>query len=189
MHHQQMGPMIAMTQVPCNACQQTGSVVTQPCGECKGKRLVEEETVLEGNVKPGMKDGDRIVFPGKCSQSPQFSEPGDVILVIREADDKIWKRDGDNLTHDIQISMAESLIGFERNLLNHPSGKPLHIECNQVMRHTDIIQLDGWGMPNAVAGHGKLIVRCSVTSCEFTENQRTILKTMFAAPQTDHNLD
>ena len=189
---QQMGPMITMTHVPCSSCQQTGSIVTQACNECKGKRLTEEETVLECHVKPGMKDGDRIVFPGKCSQSPQFSEPGDVILVIREVADKIWIRDGDNLTHDIQISMAESLVGFERNITTHPSGKPMNITCSRVIRHTDTIQLEGWGMPVGER-HGVLIIRCIVTPCELTEAQRTLIKEVFepkpVIQQTDHSLD
>jgi DnaJ family protein A protein 2 len=175
MMQQQMGPMIAMTQMPCGACQQTGLCVTKACNDCGGKRVKEEETSLEGKVNPGMKDGDRIVFPGKCSESPQYTEPGDVILVIREVEHADFRRDGDNLTCDIQISMAESLLGFTRELATHPSGKPISVVSTECVRHGDTITVKGAGMVST----GSLIAKCVVAPFVFTETQKELLTKVF----------
>jgi len=172
MHQHQIGPMVAMSQSPCSTCQQTGTVVTEACSVCNGKRTSVVETVLEEYIKPGMKDGDRIVFPEKCSESPQYERPGDVILVIHEVADSVYQRSGDNLTCDIQISLAESLLGFERSL-PHPSGTVV-ITSNNVIRHTDVIVIEGKGMPiiDKTKQAGQLLVRCLVNAETLTEEQQ-----------------
>lgn len=173
---QQMGPFVTMTQSPCGSCQQTGSIVTTPCTTCKGKRLVDEEVALEAQVKPGMKEGDRIVFAGKCSESPQFAEPGDVILVIRESGSSSFRRESDTLTCDIEISLAESLLGFTRNLEGHPSGSTVTVTSDAVRRHGDTIVVEGKGMPITSGGFGSLILKCNVTPCILTEEQKALLR-------------
>ena len=188
MVHQQIGPMMmSMSQRPCEACQQTGQKVTQACGSCGGKRVQEEETALDGHVKPGMKDGDRIVFPGKCSESPQFNEPGDVILVIREVPSPDCRRSGDDLTCDIQISLAESLIGFSREMA-HPSGTPVTISSNVCVRNNDSVTLEGAGMPSDNKKVGSLIVRCIVAPYTFSDQQKELLKKVFTEGQQTHDM-
>lgn len=178
MVHQQIGPMIAMSQIPCGACQQAGVKVTEACTACSGKKVVDTETVLEAQIQPGTKDGDRIVFPEKCSESPQYSIPGDVILVIQEAPDPVFTRSGDTLTCDIQLSLAESLVGFERVLEGHPSGSAVNLTSTDVRRHTDVIVVKGQGMPVVSGGFGDLHVRCLVTA-ELTEAQKEGLRQLF----------
>jgi DnaJ family protein A protein 2 len=178
MVQQQIGPMIAMSQIPCGSCQQTGSIVTEACSACYGKKVTESETVLEAQIQPGLKDGDRIVFPEKCSESPQFETPGDVVLVIQEIQDPVLKRSGDDLTCDIQLSLSESLLGFERTLDGHPSGKPVVLTSDTV-RHTDVITVNGYGMPKPTGGFGDLQVRCLVSLSKLSESQKDVIKSAF----------
>jgi DnaJ family protein A protein 2 len=171
---QQIGPMVAMSQIPCGACQQSGVTVTEACSLCSGKKISVNETVLEAQIQPGSKDGDRIVFSEKCSESPLYEKPGDVVLVIHEVADPNFQRSGNNLTCDIQISLAESLLGFTRILEGHPSGSPVTLTSSSVVRHTDIITLKEAGMMLS-SGRGDLLVRCSVTPTVLTDAQREAL--------------
>lgn len=149
MRMQQMGPITAMSQEPCDACQQTGERVVTACSSCNGKRVREEENRLEVVVEPGMKDGDRLVFSGQCSESPQFEAPGDVILVIRAstAEESEFKRWADDLVVDVQLSLAESLLGFTRVFADHPSGESVTYENKKVVIEGDILKVEGAGMP------------------------------------------
>jgi len=177
MQQQQMGPMMIMSQRPCPSCQQTGTVVKDACSLCKGKKVGEEETSLEAHIKPGTKDGDRIVFPEKCSESPQYDKPGDVILVVHEVADPMYQRSENALTCDIELSLAESLLGFERTLA-HPSGT-VEIQSG-IVRHTDVLTIEGKGMPLIDgSGFGPLLVRCLVTSATLTEAQKEKMKEVF----------
>lgn len=150
MRMQQMGPMTTVMQEPCGTCQQTGQVVKDKCKGCGGKRVVTRESVLDVVVEPGMQEGDRITFPGQCSESPLFDAPGDVILIIRAAtsDSDEWMRNGSELVVEVTLTMAEAMLGWERTFDNHPSGKPLHIVWTDgAIREGEVLVVDGWGMP------------------------------------------
>jgi DnaJ family protein A protein 2 len=72
MRGMQMGPIMTMSQEACGACGQSGQKVLDECVDCRGKKTLERESVLDVHVEPGMQDGDRITFVGQCSESPQF---------------------------------------------------------------------------------------------------------------------
>jgi len=180
--HIQMGPMITIAQEPCGDCQQTGTRVVEKCGGCAGKRVLDTETKLEAQIQPGMCEGDRIVFPGQCSESPQFEKPGDVVLVIREANQGIWKRKEAELATEIRISLAESLLGWERTLPAHPSGENLHvIWTRRTLRDGEEVVVPGWGMPNRTGGKGDLKITCRIDPLQggWSAEQRSALRSVW----------
>lgn len=149
-HGRQMGPVMSMTHEACSACNQTGKHVLEKCQTCNGKQVVERESILDVVIEPGMQDGDRLTFAGQCSESPLFESPGDVILVVRAAttDSAVWVRDGSELTYQVELTLAESLLGWGRQIEGHPSGRPLHIVwMNGVLRDGEVLRIAGWGMP------------------------------------------
>jgi len=182
---QQMGPMTAMSQEPCGACHQTGSLAKEKCGACKGRCVVERESTLEVRIEPGMQEGDRLVFPGQCSESPMFDAPGDVILVVRAASSDMgssWARHGSDLIMEIDVSVAESLLGWTRTLEGHPSGSPVKVAwTGGVLRHGQHLVVTGQGMPvRGGGGFGNmvLIVRVRVEEA-LTEEQRRLLHSVW----------
>ncbi len=185
MEGQQMGPMIAMTQVPCHACSQTGQTAKTKCCDCNGSRLVERESTLQATIEPGMQEGDRLVFPGQCSESPMYEAPGDVILVIRAAttDSEKWLRKGPELAIEVQLSLAEAMLGWERRMEDHPSGRPLHIVWTSgVVRDGEVLRIPGWGMPvRGSGGHGDLRLICRVSAVQGTwsDEQLRALKSVW----------
>lgn len=181
MRHIQMGPITTIAQEPCVTCQQTGQKVLDECVRCRGRRLIETETSLEVTIEPGMISGDRIVFEGKCSESPMFEQPGDVILLLQAAntDSEGWVRAGSMLTHTVEVSLAESLLGWERRIDGHPSSRPLHVVWNGgALRDGDALRVAGWGMPiRGSSGKGDLRIICKVKpQGAWSEEQKRALK-------------
>jgi len=174
MRGQQMGPIMTMTQEPCPTCRQTGKRILDPCGPCAGKCVVERESILDVIIEPGMQEGDRLTFAGQCSASPQFEQPGDVILVIRSAPEpEVWQRQGSDLLCEIRLTLAESLLGWERRLESHPSGKPLHIVWSGgPLREGDVVRATAWGMPNrSTGGFGNVRMTCRIDAATLTADQ------------------
>lgn len=190
---QQMGPMTAMSQGPCDECHATGQKVLRKCDECGGRRVVERESILDVEIKPGMQEGDRLVFPGQCSESPMFEAPGDVVLVIRAAagdkEGEQWTRRGPDLALEVELSLPEALLGWERTFTSHPSGKPLHlIWQGDALREGEVLRVPGWGMPTASDSprtgmsigsgeNGDLRIICRITGSQeaWTDEQRASL--------------
>jgi DnaJ family protein A protein 2 len=157
MVQQQMGPMIAMSQQPCEACRATGQRAAESCGGCGGRRVVERGATLDVEIEAGMQEGDRLVFPGQCSESPDFETPGDVVLVIRAAstDSDAWIRQGADLVVRIELTLAESLLGWGRTLEGHPSGAAVPLVWRGgVVRDGEVLRVPGWGMPRRSADRG-----------------------------------
>ena len=115
-----------------------------------------------------------------------FDAPGDVILIIRAAtsDPDDWVRNGNELTIEVTLSLPEAMLGWERTIDNHPSGKPLHIVWTEgVIREGEVLVVDGWGMPvkgNSDKKCGSLRIVCHVAKQEmWSEEQRHILKSLW----------
>lgn len=176
----QMGPIIAMTRVPCDACGQTGRRVVVECSECTGRRVMESAADLTVVIEPGMDEGDRIVFPGKCSESPLFEIPGDVVLVLLGISEE-WVRRGADLHMELNLTLAESMLGWERRLTGHPSGRNVPLAwTGGVVRDGEVLRVPGWGMPRRGGGFGDLRLLCRVgNQGAWSEEQRSALMSVW----------
>lgn len=145
-----MGPGIQMmSQAPCAACNASGRKPGPACGDCNGKCFTQEEKSLEIKIEPGMKAGERLVFPNECSDQSEFAEAGDVHIHLVEADEDIeWKRNGDNLSASLHLTLEESLLGCEKIIVGHPGyaeGYPIQVPPGSV--NQQIIHFAEGGMP------------------------------------------
>lgn len=110
----QMGPMIQRFQTVCDACQGTGDICDPKdrCTTCKGKKTQSERKILQVNIDPGMKDGQRIVFSGEGDQEPGVT-PGDVVFVVDEKPHEKFNRKGNDLYYECDIELLTALAGGE----------------------------------------------------------------------------
>jgi DnaJ-class molecular chaperone len=129
-----MGPIQMVNRGPCPVCRGKGHQATGRCGDCDGKGAQHEEKTLDIKIEPGMMSGNTIVFSGMCSDHPAFTEPGDVTVVLREADEEgqaaSWMREGNRLKTSITISLTEALLGATKVLRGHPgfpNGVPIEV--------------------------------------------------------------
>lgn len=186
LRRQQMGPMIVASQEPCGECRGVGQKAADRCDGCEGRRVVGRDSVLDVRIEPGMQEGDRLVFPGQCSESPDFEAPGDVILVLRAAtgSEESWIRRGADLMCEVRLGIAESLLGWERHLEGHPSGRPVEIVWTDgAIRDGEMLRVPGWGMPvrGSEGKFGDLRLVCRVDRMEgsWSEEQRRALQSVW----------
>ena len=164
----QLGPMMAQTTVACDACEGSGKRVMRTCSSCHGKKFYEKEKQLDILIKPGMRDGEKMVFAGECSDSADFDAPGDVVFTLRRIDQGISEVDefewrGEDLTVRKKISFSESVLGFSLNLENHPAD-PRSVEWRGgPLLHGATLKLEGGGMPKVGGGFGQLFVQIVVS--------------------------
>jgi len=179
MRAMQMGPIMTMSQEACGACGQSGQKVLDECVDCRGKKTLERESVLDVHVEPGMQDGDRITFVGQCSESPQFEKPGDVILVVRITESEDWIRREADLVYTVEFSLAEMLLGWKRTVLGHPSGKALDLAYTDgPLREGEVLVFKDLGMPVKTGGKGvlRLVCRTATEQSRLSDEQRSALK-------------
>jgi DnaJ family protein A protein 2 len=148
-----MGPIQMMAQTPCPPCSGKGQQSVGRCSTCGGKGMTHEEKTMEVKVEPGMMPGNTIIFSGMCSDHPQFTEAGDVTVILREADEENndtaqWSREGSRLKVSVHINLAEALLGTIKMVKGHP-GYPqgLPIEIPAGTQNMWMGTFSGLGMP------------------------------------------
>jgi len=179
----QMGPMSFQSQELCPACQGTGKKYKTMCKACRNERFTQREKTLTARLVPGMSAGETITFPGECCESSDYDTPGDVVVMLRAAPSRYeWKGSDLHLTHT--ISFADSILGFEVTLDDHPSRK------QQVFRwaggpiiHGTVLAMEGKGMPRKNGGgYGDVKIKLNVkppSLVPWTSEQRKALESIF----------
>ena len=164
--HQQIGPgMMVQSRVPCDACSGSGKRVIRACKGCQGKKFIQKEKILDIKVLPGMVIGESLTFTGECSDMLEYDTPGDVILDLKLAMDGPPKYEwqGSDLTYKHYVSFAESILGFEVTLADHPSGEsPKYSWRGGPLINGSVLKMEGGGMPKRGGGFGVLHLQICV---------------------------
>ena len=103
-------------QQPCIQCGGRGYIIENPCKTCKGKRVILKEVniniTIPRNDTPGFK---KIVNNiGSVDIHTKIQQP--VIFIFNELEHPVFKRDGNNIVYKCDITLAESLCGFNREI-------------------------------------------------------------------------
>jgi DnaJ family protein A protein 2 len=186
---QRIGPgMVQQFQQVCSLCRGTGEVIDPKirCEQCKGKKVNDVKEMIEVCITKGMKDGEKIVFYEMGEQSPGCM-PGDLIIVLKEEDDEIFKRKGTDLFMEKQISLSEALTGYEFSI-THLDDRVLVVKspANEIIKPGDVKCIVGEGMPHKSDPfqRGRLFIRFEIvfpTSDQLNADVREKLKNLLPA--------
>ncbi|KAK8136262.1 psi1 [Apiospora sp. TS-2023a] len=89
-----------------------------------GKRTTSDQ-VLEVPIKPGLKKGSKIKFKGVGDQEEGGKQ--DLHFIVEEKPHVLYVREGDDLTHTVELSLKEALTGWKR-LVTTIDGKQITVE-------------------------------------------------------------
>ena len=126
------------------------------------RQFVTAEKILMVEIKPGWKAGTKIKFAGEGDDLPDGTSQ-DIEFVIEEKPHPVYKRDGDNLSTQIQLTLCEALTGFSKPIKTL-DGKELTISNKQVTSPGQELRFPARGMPNQrnVAIKGDLVIKANV---------------------------
>merc|ERR1712216_92771 len=88
--------------------------------------------------------------------------PGDVIVELKQKSHPDFRRDGNDLHANLDITLKEALLGFSKTLV-HLDGHPVTISEDGVTKPGQIRKVAGEGMPhhNFPSDKGQLFVKYS----------------------------
>ncbi|KAK9455127.1 hypothetical protein V1511DRAFT_521591 [Dipodascopsis uninucleata] len=105
----------------------------------------QEDKILSINIKPGWKAGTKLTFAGEGDLQPDGRNQ-DVVFVIEEKPHPQFKRNGNDLTMTLELTLKEALLGFTK-VIGTIDGKKLKIENRLPVQPGHVIRYPERGMP------------------------------------------
>ena len=95
----------------CDECHGTGKKIIDTCPDCKGKGYVRSATKVTLNIPAGADTGSYMRKRGYGEASRNGGEAGDLIVVFKVEDSKIFRRKNFDLYVDLPISYKTAALG------------------------------------------------------------------------------
>ena len=145
---------------PCTECRGSGSIIEQPCDECKGTGVTTRTRTINVRIPPGVEDGQRIRLAGQGEAGLRGAPSGDLYVTVHVKPDKVFGRDGNDLTVTVPVSFSELALGAT---LSVPTleGK-VGVRVPKGTSDGRILRVRGRGVPKRSGGHGDLLVTVKV---------------------------
>ena len=162
-------------QQTCPRCRGTGTVITDPCRECRGRGKVRREKTLSVTIPPGVDTGDRIRVGGEGQSGERGGPPGDLYVEVQVREHPIFMRDGTNLYCEVPIGFPMAALGGEIEVPTL-SGR-LNLKIPAETQTGRLFRLRGKGVRSARgAGPGDLICKITVeTPVNLSKRQKDLL--------------
>jgi molecular chaperone DnaJ len=145
---------------PCTDCRGSGSIIEHPCQECQGTGVTTRSRTINVRIPPGVEDGQRIRLPGQGEAGLRGAPSGDLYVTVHVRPDKVFGRDGDDLTVTVPVSFHELALG---TTLSVPTleGK-VGVRVPKGTLDGRVLRVRGRGVPKRHGGHGDLLVTVKV---------------------------
>lgn len=97
----------------CHACKGRGTVVTTPCGGCKGSGLVKHENTIEVTLPAGVEHGATRVVTGAGNRPRADRAAGDLELEVKVLAHPFFRRAGDDVLCSVPLTFTQVALGAE----------------------------------------------------------------------------
>jgi DnaJ-class molecular chaperone len=122
-----------------------------------------------------------LTDPAAPPPHPTPPRAGDVIFKLRQSAHPRFRREGDDLHHDLHLTLREALVGF-RKVVKHLDGRDVALTHRGVTQPFEVRKVAGEGMPqhNYPSQHGTLHVKYIVDlPTTLTQDQIDAIERLF----------
>jgi molecular chaperone DnaJ len=160
----------------CDRCRGEGSLISEPCPDCKGAGLQKHRRTVSVSIPAGIDDRNAIRITGEGDAGYRGGSPGSLYVEISVAKHKYFTREGDNVLYELPVNFAQAALGAEVDVptlygeakLKIPTGS----QTGKVFRLKDkgISRLHGSGRGD------ELVILRVVTPESLTKEQRKLFE-------------
>ena len=160
----------------CGQCRGEGTLITDPCPDCKGSGFQKHRRHIAVSVPAGIDDKNIIRMTGEGDAGFRGGSPGNLYVEISVARHKLFTREGDNIIFELPLNFAHAALGTEvgvptlygENKLKIPAGS----QTGKIFRMKDK------GIPHLHSGGrgDQLVVLRVVTPESLTKEERKLFE-------------
>jgi molecular chaperone DnaJ len=182
-----LGQMVSAT--TCPACDGSGQVIDKRPAGIDSSGLVSKEEIISVRIPAGVSEGMQLSMSGKGNEAPGGGVAGDLLILVEEQEDRLLKRDGNNLVYDLYISFIDAALG---TTVEVPSiGGKVKIKIDAGTQSGKILRLRGKGLKD-INGYetGDQLIYVNVwTPKKLTSEEKAKLEELKSSPNFQPNPD
>ena len=170
------------TQSVCPTCGGTGRVIKHKCDKCGGEGVERGSEVVEVKIPAGVGDGMALTVRGKGNAARNGGVSGDLLVVISEEYNPQLVRDGNDLIHNLNITVTTAILGGEVEVPTI-DGKA-RIKITPGTHAGKVLRLRGKGLPDVNGyGRGDIMVVVDITIPDsLTKEERELVEKLSDKP-------
>lgn len=170
------------TQSVCPACGGSGRTITTPCDKCHGEGTLRGDEVVEIKIPAGVGAGMALTVQGKGNAARHGGVNGDLQVVIDEQPDPELIRDGNDLIHNLNITVPMALLGATVEVPTVEGRAKIKIDAGT--HAGKVLRLRGKGLPDVNGyGRGDLLVVVDITIPDrLTSDERKLVEKLADSP-------
>jgi molecular chaperone DnaJ len=147
------------TETTCPDCQATGKIIRNQCNHCHGEGTQLKEQVVDVEIPVGVSNGMQLTMQS-FGNNVRDGIPGDLYILVEEAQDFSYKRESNNIIVEKTISVIDAICGAHIKVSTPHGEMPIYIEPGT--EHGKTTRIGGKGIPDINYGLGDLYVKIAV---------------------------
>jgi molecular chaperone DnaJ len=161
---------------PCPRCRGAGRVIESPCAECRGAGAVQRKADVTLQVPAGVEEGMTLRVPDEGDAGEPGAPRGDLHVVIKEKEHRIFQRSGADVMTEVPCSFAQLALGDTVEIPTLRGRAEMTIP--EGTQSGKVFRLRGQGLPKLEGrGRGDQLVRVFVqTPKNLSEHQKECLR-------------
>ncbi len=169
-----LGSYIQVT--ACPRCQGEREIITTPCTQCRGRRVVQVERPIAVKIPAGVDDGTRIRLAGEGEPGERGGSPGNLYVVLHVKAHPYFRREDHSILLELGINVTQAALGDKVMVPTLEGEEELIIPAGTQTGET--FRLRGKGVPYLRRnGRGDQVVMVHVlTPTKLTAKQKELFK-------------
>lgn len=145
----------------CDSCNGRGQVPKEKCHECRGHGVHNMREEINIKVPAGISNGEMMRMQGQ-GEAVSGGVSGDLYIKINVQTDKIWKREGHDLSIKHSIKLTDALLGV-KHVISGLDGD-IHVDIPAGASTGEILRVKGRGIPHVhdKSRRGDVLVKLEV---------------------------
>jgi len=187
---QGLGGMFRMV-TTCPNCRGRGRIIMDKCPDCRGQGRVTLKRQITVKIPAGIHDGQAVRVQGEGEPPPPELSPkgegvrGDLHVVVRVREHKMFERDGDNLLVAVPVAFTQAALGADVEVPTLNGEESLQVPAGT--QHGTMFKLEGKGLPNLRSGkRGDLVVIAQLVVPQKLNDQQKTLLSEYAQTEEVH---
>jgi len=163
--------------VVCPECKGQGKIPEKPCNVCSGEGRVKDDQKIDLNIPPGVDSGQVLKLEGAGDAGIRGGEAGDLYIKISVKNHSAFKRNGDDLVTEKEISFSQAALGGEIDIKTLDE-KNISLKVPSGLQTGKVFKISGKGITHFNSwGKGNLYVKLTVKTPEkLNKKQKELLE-------------